>query len=281
MDEVDFTILAAKSVFTDLIDRCPPAETCRDAFDRTAKATIKMVSSNGGFGGQGHVPRRQREHAATSYFPVSSTSVGNSRPHSRRNLSEGVPTHFELSLSDNLSSPNLSVRGEFGNQQSPRVQNSNALASDGYTTHQLNNKSVTSPLSGLLGHEGGPPIDPSLIATPTQLGPPPDLQAPGSTPSSHHHRQPSLQPQQETVDFSDMQGMDFLQGMDSSSMNGEMGRAVDQAQLDLGYSMNWDGWSSQYGDGQPMNPLGHFFFGGQQQQQQQQQQQGGNGTGHL
>ncbi|RDA91639.1 hypothetical protein CP533_0075 [Ophiocordyceps camponoti-saundersi (nom. inval.)] len=50
MDEVDFTVLAAKSVFTDMIDKCPPAETCRDAFDRTAKATIKMASSNGGFG---------------------------------------------------------------------------------------------------------------------------------------------------------------------------------------------------------------------------------------
>ncbi|PFH55434.1 hypothetical protein XA68_18335 [Ophiocordyceps unilateralis] len=51
MDEVNFTVLAAKSVFTDMIDKCPPAETCRDAFDRTAKATIKMASSSGGFGG--------------------------------------------------------------------------------------------------------------------------------------------------------------------------------------------------------------------------------------
>ena len=50
MDEVDFTILAATSVFSDLIDKCPPAEACRDAFDRTAKATIKMANSTGGFG---------------------------------------------------------------------------------------------------------------------------------------------------------------------------------------------------------------------------------------
>src|SRR4051795_5832163 len=50
MDEVDFTILAAKSVFSDLIDKCPPAEACRDAFDRTAKATLKMANSTGGFG---------------------------------------------------------------------------------------------------------------------------------------------------------------------------------------------------------------------------------------
>ena len=50
MDEVDFTILAAHSVFTDLMDKCPPAEACRDAFDRTARATIKMANSTGGFG---------------------------------------------------------------------------------------------------------------------------------------------------------------------------------------------------------------------------------------
>jgi hypothetical protein len=52
MDEVDFTILAATSVFTDFMDKCPPAEACRDAFDRTVKATLKMVNASGGFGQQ-------------------------------------------------------------------------------------------------------------------------------------------------------------------------------------------------------------------------------------
>lgn len=65
MDEVDFTVLAAKSVFTDMIDKCPPAETCRDAFDRTAKATIKMASSSGGFGTASARPRRQRRETTT------------------------------------------------------------------------------------------------------------------------------------------------------------------------------------------------------------------------
>ncbi|KAJ4300338.1 hypothetical protein N0V88_003011 [Collariella sp. IMI 366227] len=57
MDEVDFTILAATSVFTDLMDKCPPAEACRDAFDRTVKATLKMVNASGGFGQQYHPPQ--------------------------------------------------------------------------------------------------------------------------------------------------------------------------------------------------------------------------------
>ena len=50
LDDVDFTILAATSVLADLIPNCPPAEACRDAFTRMAKATISMCMSTTGFG---------------------------------------------------------------------------------------------------------------------------------------------------------------------------------------------------------------------------------------
>jgi hypothetical protein len=50
MDDVDFTVLAATSVLADLIPNCPPAEACRDAFTRMAKATITMCMSTTGFG---------------------------------------------------------------------------------------------------------------------------------------------------------------------------------------------------------------------------------------
>lgn len=49
MDEVDFTILAATSVLGDLVEKCPPAEACRDAFDRMSKATVAMCMSTTGF----------------------------------------------------------------------------------------------------------------------------------------------------------------------------------------------------------------------------------------
>jgi hypothetical protein len=52
LDDVDFTVLAATSVLGDLIDKCPPAEACRDAFDRMSKATIQMCMSTTGFGPQ-------------------------------------------------------------------------------------------------------------------------------------------------------------------------------------------------------------------------------------
>ena len=52
LDDVDFTVLAATSVLTDLIDKCPPAEACRDAFSRMSKATVQMCMSTTGFGSQ-------------------------------------------------------------------------------------------------------------------------------------------------------------------------------------------------------------------------------------
>ncbi|KAL8952606.1 MAG: hypothetical protein Q9222_001480 [Ikaeria aurantiellina] len=53
LDDVDFTVLAATSVLGDLIDKCPPAESCRDAFERMSRATVKMCLSTTGFGPQG------------------------------------------------------------------------------------------------------------------------------------------------------------------------------------------------------------------------------------
>ena len=44
------TIKAATSILGDLIDKCPPAEACRDAFERMSKATLKMCLSTTGFG---------------------------------------------------------------------------------------------------------------------------------------------------------------------------------------------------------------------------------------
>ncbi|AEO66862.1 uncharacterized protein THITE_2045084 [Thermothielavioides terrestris NRRL 8126] len=78
MEEVDFTVLAAMSVFTDFMDKCPPAEACRDAFDRTVKATLKMVDASGGFGLQHHPG--QHSGAANS---------GNSFDSNRLNWSSG------------------------------------------------------------------------------------------------------------------------------------------------------------------------------------------------
>jgi hypothetical protein len=49
LEDVDYTVLAASRVLRNLSDKCPPAEACRDAFERMSKATIKMCQSASGF----------------------------------------------------------------------------------------------------------------------------------------------------------------------------------------------------------------------------------------
>src|SRR6478752_6811216 len=121
MDEVDFTILAAKSVLTDMIDKCPPAETCRDAFDRTAKATIKMASSTGGFG----APAARRQRSAWNTPPDSSKTSAQVRH--RNQGSDQASYTIDLSLSDSLS-PGVSVSGDGNAQPSPPM----ARSAEGY-----------------------------------------------------------------------------------------------------------------------------------------------------
>ncbi|KAL9602258.1 MAG: hypothetical protein Q9219_001982 [cf. Caloplaca sp. 3 TL-2023] len=69
LDDVDFTILAATSVLDDLIDKCPPAEACRDAFERMSRATIKLCLSTTGFGSQTTGFRARDDHDGQRSFP--------------------------------------------------------------------------------------------------------------------------------------------------------------------------------------------------------------------
>jgi hypothetical protein len=77
-------VLAATSVLGDLVEKCPPAEACRDAFDRMSKATIQMCMSTTGFGPQalrGHPqtqtqPPTQPSHSpSTTYTSISDTDA--------------------------------------------------------------------------------------------------------------------------------------------------------------------------------------------------------------
>lgn len=99
LDDVDFTVLAATSVLGDLMDKCPPAEACRDAFDRMSKATVTMCQSTTGFGSRAvsFSPRSNRnEHPSpgqqfdTSDFSGQHHFGGTSRP----------PVQFDLNLRD-------------------------------------------------------------------------------------------------------------------------------------------------------------------------------------
>ncbi|KAK5998496.1 Positive regulator of purine utilization [Cladobotryum mycophilum] len=252
MDEVDFTVLAAKSVFTDMIDKCPPAETCRDAFDRTAKATIKMASSSGGFGLPTQQSRRPRRETTNWTSTLDSSTIKSIPRHRHHQSEQGFP--FDMSIPDNLSSPSLSTAGDV-------------------STPPLGKAKPFDTQSRGRGHPGleraashdGTAIDPALVPSP----PVPrrvDSQRPtsggGNSFMGQHYGV------QSSMEYQDPQSMDFLQTLGTSA-NGF--GSVDQGQMDLGFGLSWESMHNDYGEGgQQINPFDTFFFGGQQS---------GNGSG--
>lgn len=64
-----------------MIENCPPAEACKEAFDRMSKATIRMCMSTTGFG-PGALRMTQHRPTTTSY----STNTANRLPRSRHAL---------------------------------------------------------------------------------------------------------------------------------------------------------------------------------------------------
>lgn len=251
MDEVDFTVLAAKSVFSDMIDKCPPAETCRDAFDRTAKATIKMASSSGGFGVQPQQQRRQRRETMTWTTAPDGSSMKPPTTRHRHQQSEAAPFQFDLSLSDSLSSPGLSATGDMA-QHTPPVGKTKAYDTDTFMGGQGAAHGGPSPSDGM-SQDDGSSIDPSLVPSPPM------------TRRSAHPGGSFLGQQfglQGSMDYPDAQTMEFLHNL-GATPNGDI-NGVDQAHMDLGFGMNWDGMHNDYGEGQQINPFDTFFFGGQQ-----------------
>ena len=253
MDEVDFTVLAAKSVFSDMIDKCPPAETCRDAFDRTAKATIKMASSRGGFGTPAQHSRRQRRETLNW---ASAPDAATLRPPSRHrhHQSEQAPFQFDLSISDNLSSPSLSATG---GMQTPPLGKSKTFEADTFMSNAGSHRGP-SPSERTMSQDGGSSIDPSLVPSP----PVSRRTAPQQSGSSANTFMGHQFGMQGSMDYPDAQTMEFLQNL-GATPNGDV-HGLDQAQLDLGFGINWEGMHNDFGEGQQMNPFDTFFFGGQQ-----------------
>ncbi|KAF2277109.1 uncharacterized protein EI97DRAFT_375681 [Westerdykella ornata] len=97
LDDVDFTVLAATSVLGDLIEKCPPAEACRDAFDRMSKATISMCMSTTGFGSQAlQALGRARPPVRPSRSP-SNTSPSASETDARSDAALSTNSYFQQS----------------------------------------------------------------------------------------------------------------------------------------------------------------------------------------
>lgn len=291
MDEVDFTILAATSVFTDLMEKCPPAEACRDAFDRTAKATIKMTNSTGGFGQLLPPPPQRRK-----------------RRNSRSNGSLDDRLNWS-SRADAASSTNRSGAGQHHhnhqqrmtldqNPRQPPSQYDMMVASDAYSTSAASSTLRASPQqrppkrfrpsttdleNNFIRHPPAQPhsttsstdplspdttLDPALLPSPSQKTPPgPRLDSSPSVPSLNPAATNFYDPlQNQTPLFtnSDLQGGDYLQSLPGDSLGTDFGGGGGQdTQMDLNFGLGWEGIHHDFSDGQQLDLFDGFFFGDQ------------------
>lgn len=97
---MDFTVLSATSVLEDLADKCPPAEACRDAFDRMSKATVKMCLNTTGFGSKAFRPSTNdaKPRSPVSQFDTSDFA-SSAQPQFEENSSR-PPIQFDTNLRD-------------------------------------------------------------------------------------------------------------------------------------------------------------------------------------
>ncbi|KAI1288949.1 fungal-specific transcription factor domain-containing protein [Xylaria venustula] len=294
MDEVDFTILAATSVFSDLIDKCPPAEACRDAFDRTAKATIKMANSNGGFGqvlnrhtrgSKGSSDRidylTAREATANrqkqnSYVPVD-------QPSSRQAAMYESSTHDPYAAHKPVQQVTAM---QSTTQASPyRLSITNIKSEhDGYSMAPPLPSTTLAGLPEVGNIPDNSAIDPILLPSHSSQGNSPasvssltpksmhQQYTPQSNPNSNFNmlRTPpaNFAPGPGALSLSDLQGMDFLQNLQDQS--GADAFNNPDLQMDMGFGIGWEGMHHDFSEGQQVDLFDGFFFGAQQ---------GGNGGG--
>jgi hypothetical protein len=275
MDEVDFTVLAATSVFTDLMEKCPPAEACRDAFDRTVKATIKMANSTGGFG-QKPRPHHRLDWSRGATVDTSSQISGSSKhKHAHRGSIEQLAADLS-SVSDaysNSASPS-SLPPFQKQQQYHRLKAEPSETSSGGFSMMRNLPAPprSTASGGSADIPGATPeaIDPSLVGSP--------VGGQTSSPIIGMARPAFAQQQQGDVfgsgamggggGFGDLRGIDFLQGLDGGAGGGGLDDTTGDfnfgEQMDLGFGLGWEGLHHDFSEGQQVDLFDGFFFGGQQ-----------------
>ncbi|KAI9761870.1 MAG: hypothetical protein M4579_000811 [Chaenotheca gracillima] len=194
LDEVDFTVLAAHSVLGDLMDKCPPAEACRDAFKRMSKVTIQMCQRTTGFGSQagaslskGHrrdLPNqvasaegefKERMGPAGAVNPTYGMPASMNRRQDQTSPSERSqrpPTRFDMNLGDLYAQEDLNARSmaEPGNDDMMTgFSNNDAATEMASRVRQSNQQSFNEPSQAQTGmHQQS--LEPHIEGSPHSSG---------------------------------------------------------------------------------------------------------------
>lgn len=246
---MDFTVLAATSVLGDLIGKCPPAEACRDAFERMSKATVQMGLSTTGFGSQVNCAKEKHDEDAPVLPPQFDQQRRPKPPHAR---SPGIglrpPPQFDYGLKNLFSEESqnermfrgVSQRWQAPTQQ-PSLSSSQAPPQYAYTPSDASTLSTTSIPNPL------PQQHQQHQQLPGQFGEPDIAPQVGSM----------LPPTDSTTNIPDYNNYDFDFLMHNDTTNTA---AVFSG--DSGLNLGLDG-QRDWADGQQLPDLfGGFFFGG-------------------
>ncbi|KAH0839001.1 hypothetical protein AYO21_11657 [Fonsecaea monophora] len=293
LDDFDFTVLAATSVLGDLMEKCPPAEACRDAFERMSKATVQMCMSTPGFGFSleprgDYQPRQplarqssmqsQAAQSQTQPMPMQIDSYPSSasstvpriapKPMPRRpppkfdmDLRELFPDDLEPSTRPSFSFPQP-LQNLQQQQRSPQTSMAMGMPPLQQQSQHSPRQQQMSPASSInsqinngfgMGTSNNPLLFNSQSATPQPT-------------QTRHRQQQDQQPfyMQNTYnpDFmSGLPGMDFLSDAITGGGDGDLNLDVGGG-LDLGFGMTGLDFQHDWSDGQGQYDLfDGFFFG--------------------
>ncbi|KIX03130.1 uncharacterized protein Z518_06680 [Rhinocladiella mackenziei CBS 650.93] len=253
LDDFDFTVLAATSVLGDLMEKCPPAEACRDAFERMSKATVQMCMSTPGFGFsmERDEPRQRLTRQPSQPSTTVPMQIDSYAPSSRtvpKPITKRPPPKFDMDLRDLFPDdlePSTRPSQSFpqplqGLQRTAQPQSTypQTLQQSPRPQQMSPASSINSQINSGLGM--GTPNNPLLF----NQGQP-------------QSQQPFYMQNTYNPDFmSSLPGMDFLNNVASSGDDFNF----DAGGLDLGFGMGLD-FQHDWSDGQQYDLFDGFFFG--------------------
>lgn len=252
------------------MEKCPPAEACRDAFERMSKATVQMCMSTPGYGfserEEIRMPLSRQSSLQSPLVPMNVDSYPQlaPKPPTKRplprfdmDLKELFPDDLEMNLRPSQSFP----------QSFQGMQRMHSPVQTQPNQRQVPFQSMTQPHHPSSQRQQLPALSSinSQIDSGLGLG---GTQPPGGAASARQYDQ---QPQQQqpfymqntyNPDFmSSLPGMDFL----NNAMGGGTGETNDDFNfdtngLDLGFGMGLD-LQHDWSDGQQYDLFDGFFFG--------------------
>jgi len=297
MDEVDFTILAATSVLGDLVEKCPPAEACRDAFDRMSKATVQMCMSTTGFSSSasGLTSRPHRKTPSdTDYLPAPSSNpkfaTSNARgqkhhlEHAHGSGAARLPKpHFDMALNDLYAQSPVPANAQLSNGGARAGANviKTEFANDAFgiprsqmhspSDYAISPATTRDALAAAASASEGPAsaIDPSLLPSAQQqqqqqgagqqMGYLSDAGLGGLGPGAAGVGNGMYVPGYGDMEFG-LDGMEFLNDAGVGGYRGEGGGNVGGLELGFGWGADGEGHDFSEG-GNQLDFFDGFYFG--------------------